>query len=262
MSGIKNILILIIFFISLKTLAQTLTDEQKDGKALFKEGVSLAFKGEYDESLVLFDKAIAKFPKLVSAYYLKSKVLTTLKKYEEAIKVCDEALALKAEQPIILSQKSLCLFLLQKYKDSLKVAELAVQFDEKNPKPYKMRANAHGALGHYKLAIEDYDKALSLAKDPNNSFYDETYLNRFCPLYSLKRYEEALATCDKALEITDNAKNLPQIYSKRAAALNKLGKYEEALEYSDKALEVNSKDLLAIKEKKIARSKLKKSTWF
>lgn len=258
MGGIKNILLLVIFFISLEALSQTLTAEQEDGKVLFKQGVDLAFKGEYEESLVLFDKAIVKFPKLVSAYYLKSKVLTTLKKYEEAIKVCDEALALKAEQPLIIAQKALCLYILQRYKDSLEVAELAVQYGTNISKSYKMRGNARGALGKYELAIEDYNMVLELDSENKNNTNDETYLNRFCPLYQLKRYDEALTTCNKALEITNDVSKLPQIYSKKALVLNKLGQHKEALENAEKALKIDAQDPLGISEKKTAESKLKK----
>lgn len=109
--------------------------------------------------------------------------------------------------------------------------------------------------------MEDYNKTLELVSDHNTPAIAETYLNRFCPLYKLKRYDEALATCNKALEITDNPNKLPQIYSKKALVLNQLGKHEEALENAEKAIKIDSRDSLAISEKKLAESKLKKG-WF
>ena len=107
--------------------------------------------------------------------------------------------------------------------------------------------------------MEDYNKTLELVSDHNTPAIAETYINRFCPLYKLKRYDEALATCNKALEITDNPNKLPQIYSKKALVLNKLGQHKEALENAEKALKVNAQDTLGISEKKTAESKLKKS---
>lgn len=114
---------------------------------------------------------------------------------------------------------------MQKYKESLEIAEIAVEYGQALPITYEMRANAYSALGDFELALSDYSKALELEADRSNPQLGETYLNRFCPLYKLKRYEEALATCNKALEITDNPNSLPQIYSKKALVLNKLGKH-------------------------------------
>ena len=67
-------------------LAHNFTTEQKEGIRLFKEGVKLADEKKYMDSLVFFDNAMTKFPKLTSAYYAKSKVLATLGKNEEALK--------------------------------------------------------------------------------------------------------------------------------------------------------------------------------
>ena len=246
----------LIIFCCQASLAQNHTSLEIEGIKLYNEGLRLANEKIFDESINSLNLSIEKFPSLMKAYFLKSRILGQLKRHEEAISTCNDALNIKKEQPLILSQKACSLYALQRYKESLKIAELAVKYGNNLSYTYVARANSNATLGNYKLAIEDYDRALELVKDRNHNSLDETYLNRFCPLYSLKRYEEALATCDKALEITDNAEKLPQIYSKKAAALNKLGKYEEALEYSDKALTVNSKDLQAIKEKKLARSKL------
>lgn len=247
-----------ILILSLNSLAHNFTVEQKEAIKLFNQGVNYANQKKYEESIINFDKSIIKFPRLIGAYYSKSKVFIILKKYNEAILVCDEALKVIENQPKILAQKALCLYILKNYKESLKVAELAVQYGNELPIAYEMRANAHGALGQYELAIEDYDKALSLAKNQDNSDFDETYLNRFCPLYKLKRYDEALITCNKALEITNDASKLPQIYSKKALVLNKLGQHKEALENAEKALKIDAKDSLGVSEKKIAESKLKK----
>lgn len=251
---IKIFLCILIF--SFNALAHEFTVEQNEAINNFNKGIDLANQKKYEESIVNFDKAIIKFPKLIGAYYSKSKVLTLLKKYNDAILVCDEALKVVKNQPKILAQKALCLYILQKYKESLEIAEIAVKYGQTLPITYEMRANAHTALGNFESALLDYSKALELEKDMNSPQLGEIYLNRFCPLYKLKRYEEALETCNRALEITDNPNSLPQIYSKKAAALNKLGKHQEALENAELALKIQPKDSLAVTEKRIAELKL------
>lgn len=254
-----------IILITTSVLATNNTLEEKEGIKYYNDGLKLANEAllsndikKYEESLVLLNKSLKKIPRLMKAYYIKSRVLTILKRYNEALKTCNEALILNEKQPMILSQKSLCLYILQQYKESLEVAKIAVKYGKNLPITYEMRANAHSALGNFDLALSDYSKALELVKDSNNSNLDETYLNRFCPLYNLKRYDEALETCNKALEITDNPNNLPQIYSKKSLVLNTLGKHEEALKNAEKALEIDATDPLAISEKKTAETKLKK----
>ena len=256
----KYFVLILLFFQT--ALAENRTVKEKEGIKLYNEGIQLIKESKYEESITYFDKAIAKIPKLMKAYYAKSRVFGQLKRPEDAIKACNDALELSKKQPRMLAQKAFALYALARYRESLETAQLAVQYGDNLSITHEARANAYATLGNYELALEDYDKAIKLIHDLNNSLYDETYLNRFCPLYKLGRYEEALATCNKALEITDNPNNLPQIYSKKAMALNKLGRYEEALENANKALEVNAKDPLALSEKNLAKSKLKKDSWF
>lgn len=263
--NIKTFVFYCVILLTTSVLATNNTPQEKEGIKYYNDGLKLANEAlylsdikKYEESLVLLDKALKKFPRLMRAYYVKSRVLTILKRYKEAIKTCDEALILNEKQPRILSQKSLCLYILQQYKESLEVAKIAVKYGQNLPIAYEMRANAYSTLGNFELALSDYSKTLELVKNPNDAKLTETYLNRFCPLYKLKRYEEALETCNKALEITDNSSKLPQVYSKKAAALNALGKHQEALENAQRSLEIDIKDPLGISEKKIAEKNLKK----
>lgn len=239
-------------------LADTDISEETKVVQFYNKGIELMNIGQYEESIVCFDKAIKKIPKLEKVYYAKSRALGHLHKFEDAINVCDESLEFNEKQPLILSQKSACLYMLGKHKESLETSQLAVFFGPNCQFAYETRANANAALGNLVQSIQDYDKVLELAKKPNDLKYSMLYLNRFCPLYNLKRYNEALETCNKALEITDNPNNLPQIYSKKALVLNTLGKHEEALENAKKALEIDTTDLLAISEKNTAETKLKK----
>lgn len=255
----KNIkIVFLIVFCCQTAFAQNYSSAEKEGINFYNQGLKLANKKLFEDSLISLNLSIEKFPNLMKAYFLKSRILGQLGRHEEAIKVCNIALNKKDKQPIILSQKAASLYALKKYKESLEVANLAIIYGKNLAYPHIARANANTSLGNYIQAINDYDRALELVKNPNHSKLDETYLNRFCPLYQLKRYEEALATCNKALEITDDPNKLPQIYSKKALVLNKLGKHEEALENAEKALKVDSSDSLAISEKKLAESKIKK----
>lgn len=254
----KNIqIVFFIVFCCQMSFAQNYSSEEEEGINLYNQGLKLANQKLFEDSLISLSLSIEKFPNLMKAYFLKSRILGQLGQHEEAIKICDIALKRKDKQPILLSQKASSLYAIKKYKESLEVANLAIIYGKNLAYPYIARANANTSLGNYIQAINDYNRALELVKNPNHSKLDETYLNRFCPLYKLKRYEEALATCDKALEITDNPNKLPKVYSKKASALNALGRHEDALKNAKIALEIDKKDHLGISEKKLAESKLK-----
>jgi tetratricopeptide (TPR) repeat protein len=86
-------------------------------------------------------------------------------------------------------------------------------------------------LGKYEEAIASYDKALEINPDD-----DQAWNNRGSALDNLERYEEAIASYDKALEIKPD--KYQPCYN-RGVILGKLERYPEAIESYDKALEIN-----------------------
>jgi tetratricopeptide (TPR) repeat protein len=238
----------------------TYASDRQECIELYQKAFELKNKSEYRESIELFDCVIDKCPKFSQAYIMKAFILSINTQYEQAIIVADEALKIngvkneKLRNSRALAVKSHALYNLHQFSKSLECANLALSFENNYILSLYVRAASNSALGHYELSIIDFDKTLEL--NPSSNTNDETYLNRFCPLYKLKRYQEALETCDLALKISNNPIELPQIYSKKAAALNKLSRYAEALENANKALKIYPKDPLGISEKKIADSKL------
>ena len=146
-----NIFCLIIFCCQ-TSLAQNHTPTEKEGIKLYNEGLRLAHEKIFDESINSLNLSIEKFPSLMKAYFLKSRILGQLKRHEEALATCNDALNIKKEQPLILSQKASSLYALQKYKESLKIAELAVQYGNNLSYPYIARANSYATLGNYKIS--------------------------------------------------------------------------------------------------------------
>ena len=90
--------------------------------------------------------------------------------------------------------------------------------------------NALLNLGRYEEAIASYDKALEIKPDQ-----DEAWNNRGVALGNLGRYEEEIASYDKALEIKPENDAAWVI---RGLALANLGRYEEVVVSCDQALEI------------------------
>jgi tetratricopeptide (TPR) repeat protein len=92
------------------------------------------------------------------------------------------------------------------------------------------QGNCLRKLGRYEDALVSYTKVIEI--EPNNA---RTWSNRGTALVNLKRHEEALAAFDKALEIEPNN---AWAWSNRGTALVDLKRHEEALASLDKALEI------------------------
>jgi hypothetical protein len=85
-------------------------------------------------------------------------------------------------------------------------------------------------LNRYEEALESYSRALELKPD-----YPDAYNNRGITLHDLKRYEEALESYSRALELKPD---YPDAYNNRGITLHDLKRYEEALESYSRALEL------------------------
>jgi predicted O-linked N-acetylglucosamine transferase (SPINDLY family) len=83
------------------------------------------------------------------------------------------------------------------------------------------RANAYNGLGRWQMAVDDYDRAISL-----DATHARAYCNRGTALERLARWTEAVASYDRAIELA------PEdflSYYNRGSALKNLERFEEAL---------------------------------
>ena len=83
-------------------------------------------------------------------------------------------------------------------------------------------------LKRFEEALASYDRALTLRPD-----YAEALSNRGLTLHELKRFEEALASYDRALTLRPD---YAEALSNRGNTLNELKRFEEALASYDRAL--------------------------
>jgi protein O-GlcNAc transferase len=85
-------------------------------------------------------------------------------------------------------------------------------------------------LKRFEEALASYDRALTLRPD-----YAEALSNRGVTLHELRRFEEALASYDRALTLQPD---LAEALSNRGNTLKELKRFEEALASYDRALKV------------------------
>ena len=98
---------------------------------------------------------------------------------------------------------------------------------------YRNRGRAYyysDLLDHNKLALADYNKAISLFQWNAHWYSERSFLFDI-----LERHEEALTDINKAIQLNSNE---PEFYSDRASIYEDLGKTEEAFKDQVKAAEI------------------------
>ncbi len=106
-----------------------------------------------------------------------------------------------------------------------------IEETDKEPEAWFKKGNTLRELGKYNEALASYDKAIEL-----NPKYADAWIGRGISLNNLEKYNEALASYDKAIKLNPKYANA---WIGRGNSLNNLEKYNEALASYDKAIELN-----------------------
>ena len=94
-----------------------------------------------------------------------------------------------------------------------------------------MKESLSADYDEHKEAIEFYDKALKIVET------SEIYLNKGISLVELERYEDAVASYDKAAASIDANDSL--IWYNRGVALTQMERYDDAILSYEKAIEIS-----------------------
>ena len=126
------------------------------------------------------------------------------------------------------------------YEAALETYREAATRERETPQIFYGLGIAYFWLEQYQEAIACCDKAIEIKP---NCYHAWTY--RSYPLYKLGQYQEALDSCNKAIEIEPN---FHSAWNSRAIVLSELGEHEKALASYDKMIEVMGRYLTWIDE--------------
>jgi|GEM_PF-2088966 len=88
----------------------------------------------------------------------------------------------------------------------------------------------------YERAVKAYERVIQASSPDNNPDYDIPWYSKGAALISLGRFEEAIESLDRALEI--NPRN-EVTWNNKGNALSRLGRHEEAIDCYERALKIN-----------------------
>jgi tetratricopeptide (TPR) repeat protein len=192
-------------------------------RMFFIKGVILFNLKEYDKAVEYADKSLKINKKMYRSWNLKGCALYELGNYEESIKYYDIVISNPKSKikSIALSNKTEALIKLEKYPEALEYINQALKIDSKAPEIWINKGLTLERLGHYKEAMESYNKNLDLystikpwqlqrALETFDRYLDKNpeeaaiWFNKGIILKNLDKNQEALICYSTALELDPN----------------------------------------------------------
>jgi tetratricopeptide (TPR) repeat protein len=126
-----------------------------DSTWFMKEGNDYLTKGEYDNAIVTFNKAIEKKENHADAFVKKAYALSYLKKYDEAIKCFDKAIEINSDGISVWNDKAFALVNLGRHDEAIKCFDKVISINPTDELAWHGKGYSLGYLGKYDEAIQN-----------------------------------------------------------------------------------------------------------
>jgi tetratricopeptide (TPR) repeat protein len=219
---------------TLEATSQNAAAQNNLGNALFQ-------KGQADEAIAHYQKALAIQPDHAKAHYNLGNALAGQSKLDEAIVEFQKALAIQPDQPEVLNNLATALL------RNGQVDEAIVQF-QKTLAIQPGLAGAHNNLGaalfkrgQVNEAINNFQKALAIqpdSGDAQNNLARIAWLLATSPDPSVRNGTKARELALQANQLSGNGN--PMILRTLAAACAETGRFSEAIAISQRAMQLAS----------------------
>ena len=189
---------------------------------------ALVLAEDFAEALEVSRKALAQRPQSVNALYLHAASLQKLDRLEEARAQFVALLRLAPDHQAGRKEYAATLARLGEIDEALAVVGKLIADRPRFPDAYLVRANLYAIRGEFDLAVDDYERALTLQPNAHS-----TWQSLGCALERLALYDKALVAFDRALALRPN--DADSLIG-RGDALNQLDRASEALACYDQAI--------------------------
>jgi len=184
--------------------------------------------GFYKEAIVNYNKAIELNPNYAYAYVCRGRSKSYLEDYQGGLQDCNKGLSIDSEMAWGYYQRAEIKYYTQDYvgaiADDMKAIEIYPNYDD----AYLNKALSKIKLQDYYGAKVDIDKVVEL-KGSAYSYRKQGDINSY-----LKKYDEAITSYNKAIEIFPN---YSEAYVAKGLALEQLNNNEEAFKNYNIAIE-------------------------
>jgi tetratricopeptide (TPR) repeat protein len=204
------------------------------GEAYMCRGVAYAEKGQLDEAIQDYNKAIILNPNFALSYKNRGTAYTKLGNYQQAIE--DYIMAVTLNPQDIGSYNNLGLIYgnLGRHQLAINYYNRAIILNPDFAPSYINRGNSYLQLGNYQKTLEDYSKAIII-----NPYSAIAYFNRAVVYEKMNNFTQAIKDYDKAIELNPE---YAYAYSNRGSVYERLGNYQEALDNYNMAIKFDPLD--------------------
>jgi serine/threonine protein kinase/TolA-binding protein len=212
----------------------------------FKRGIASDNCQHYEDAIASYDKVIELQPHDYLAWFRRGKSLENLKRYEDAIASYDKVIELQPESYWAWHDRGQILESLDQPDEAAKAYDRAVQIQpdfqlavERRKRLLRnlKRVDQLYHLQHYEEAIASCDRAL--CANPNDAL---AWLMKGMALENSGQYEQAIASYDQVVHIQPDDH---LAWFRRGGVLEKLGRYEDAIASYEKAAELQPENCWA-----------------
>jgi tetratricopeptide (TPR) repeat protein len=208
----------------------------KDPPSWNNVGNVLLHWGKVDEAIPYFQKALQVNPDYVEARNNLGSALLQKGKVDEAMAQFQKALQIDPD--FVEAYGNLGNAMLQEGKADEAIAyyQKALKLSPRNPNLYNNLGNALSRQGQFEQAIAHYQAAIKLA--PNNpSFLNNlAWLLATCPEARVRNGQQAVQLAERVCQLTDYEQ--PQLICTLAVAYAETGRFEDAAATSERAREL------------------------
>ena len=235
-------------------------------------------KGNYQEAIEHYDKAIGSNPSDAFLYNNRGLAYVEFKKHDKAILDYNKAIELKPDYAVAYCNRGIAYFKngafgnIEPYNKAIADFTKAIELDTKYVNAYYNRGLAYNQFVHYAMqpyteeivdkyhkAVGGFNKALEL--DPG---YVLAMAGRGNAYYRYGKWAEAAGEYNKALELKEKIieksgkKGLAGVYSSSGRNYVALDEFEKAASAYEKALELDPELMLAISYGAYSYGRIKK----
>lgn len=209
---------------------------------LYNTGKEFVASGNYDDAIVQFTKLIDEDPENTKAYVARAEAYEKIGNKKDAANDYKRATTFDSKDKEILYNAGRLYYDLGQYKDAIPMLEKLTSLDKKNTRAYKYKMDSYIALEQYEKALKESNLLIELQQtaqnyssrgfiqdklgnynlsetDYRNSIKKannviETYVALGNVLFKAKKYNQALQTCNRALNLNSKSKEALWIRSK------------------------------------------------
>jgi len=203
----------------------------EDADAYISRGVSYLKKGQIEDAISDFNKAINLDPGKAIAYVARGSAYHMLDQLDNAISDYNKAIEINPDLAVAYQNRGSVYYRLGRFDNAISDYSKVI---EKNPDfavAYLDRGSLYLSQGKFDNAISDYSKALDL--NPENPV---TYNSRGTAYFAQEQYKKAFNDFNRAVELDPR---YVSAYINRGICYHTIKKYDSAISDFKKALELN-----------------------